>query len=105
MGSALRVPIASAHEPAKVFEMARTLGIAVAAITPSGDRDYLDFDWTKPTLLVVGSEALGLSNKTIEAADQVIRIEMEEPVESLNLAVSAGIVMFEAKRQNRLTNR
>ncbi|MEP6788538.1 MAG: TrmH family RNA methyltransferase, partial [Acidobacteriota bacterium] len=45
------------------------------------------------------SEAHGLSAEKLEKTDEVIAIEMENGVESLNLAVSAGIILFEAKRQ------
>jgi TrmH family RNA methyltransferase len=105
MGSAFRIPIASVEELSDLFEKARSSGITIAAMAAGGKRDYLEMDWTKPTLLVVGSEADGLSKEITDTADQLIRIEMKKPVESLNLAVSAGVVMFEAQRQNRLANR
>lgn len=70
----------------------------------TGECSYLGFDWTKPTLLILGAEASGLSSEAARKADHIIRIEMKKPVESLNLAVSAGVVLFEAVRQNRLSD-
>ncbi len=51
-------------------------------------------------MLIFGSEAHGLSSLELGKIDQQIRIPMENGVESLNLAVSAGILLFEAMRQN-----
>lgn len=73
--------------------------IATAADTRAGD-DYIKIDWKTPRLLIFGSEAHGLSSSELENIGQKIRIPMENGVESLNLAVSAGIILFEAKRQN-----
>ena len=50
-------------------------------------------------MLVFGSEAHGLSVGDRELLDETIRIPMASDVESLNLAVSAGIILFEARRQ------
>jgi TrmH family RNA methyltransferase len=105
MGSAFRFPIASNVDPAAVFERARSSKIGIVAMDAAGTKDYLEVDWAKPTLLVVGNEAAGLSSESMHDADQVIRIEMKKPVESLNLAVSSGIVLFEAARQARLPDR
>ena len=105
MGSAFRVPIALAANTAEIVDAARAKGLTVAGMDASGERDYLELDWTKPTLLVVGSETDGLSKEATDHADQIVRIGMKKPVESLNLAVSTGIVLFEAARQFRLADR
>ncbi len=103
MGSAFRLPIAWDAEPHSILEAAQARGIAVAAMAAEGDINYVDLDWRKPTLLVVGSEADGVSKDVLEKVDRLVRIDMKGPVESLNLAVSAGIVLFEAARQNRIS--
>ena len=50
-------------------------------------------------MLILGSEAHGLDAQALGAADEVVRIPMKNEVESLNLAVAAGIILFEAVRQ------
>ena len=57
----------------------------------------------KPSVVVFGSEANGLSADELDLIGEKMLIPMENNVESLNLAVSNGIVLFEALRQNRLT--
>jgi TrmH family RNA methyltransferase len=66
--------------------------------------DYLDADFTKPTAIVFGTEANGLSDEWIREADQNIIIEMDHAVaDSLNVSVSVAIVVFEAVRQRKKT--
>jgi TrmH family RNA methyltransferase len=60
---------------------------------------YSDVDWSKPTALIIGSEALGASKVAQELCDEHVSIPMANSSESLNAAVAAGIVLFEAARQ------
>jgi RNA methyltransferase, TrmH family len=60
---------------------------------------YHTADFTKPMALVFGTEALGLSAKWIDASDHRIIIPMSGKIDSLNVAASAAIIIFEAKRQ------
>ena len=63
--------------------------------------DYLDADFTKASALVMGTEATGISDAWIEAADQNIIIPMNGIADSLNVSVTTAIVTFEAVRQRR----
>ncbi|MFH0703146.1 MAG: RNA methyltransferase [bacterium] len=60
---------------------------------------YYDIDYKKPTVLMFGSEAEGLSEELLNQADKLITIPMNEQVESLNLSISAGIILYESVRQ------
>ena len=63
---------------------------------------YYDTDMTRPTAIVMGTEATGLTDKWREAADSHIRIPMLGRLDSLNVSVSAAILMFEAVRQRTM---
>jgi TrmH family RNA methyltransferase len=63
--------------------------------------DYDTFDWTQPTLLVVGGEAHGVSDTPRTYADVSVRIPMAAGVESLNAGVAGAVLLFEAARQRR----
>ena len=63
--------------------------------------DYLDADFTKSSALVMGTEATGISEAWVEAADQNIIIPMRGIADSLNVSVTTAIVTFEAIRQRR----
>jgi tRNA (guanosine-2'-O-)-methyltransferase len=60
---------------------------------------YTEFDYNQPVVLVFGSEAEGLTGEALEHVDVNIRIPMLGMVRSLNLSVSAAVVLFEALRQ------
>ena len=62
---------------------------------------YYDTDMTQPTAIVMGTEATGLTDRWREAADAHIRIPMLGILDSLNVSVSAAILMFEAVRQRQ----
>ncbi len=61
--------------------------------------DYHTQDYTKPTAIVVGTEATGLSNEWLTNSTQNIIIPMQGAIDSMNVSVTAGILIFEAKRQ------
>lgn len=61
--------------------------------------DYHTQDYTKPTAIVVGTEATGLSQEWREQSNQNIIIPMQGEIDSMNVSVAAGILIFEAKRQ------
>jgi 23S rRNA (guanosine2251-2'-O)-methyltransferase len=59
-------------------------------------------DLTLPTLLVLGAEGEGLPEAIMQACDYAVHIPMPGGTESLNVAVAAGIILYEAVRQRRL---
>jgi len=79
-------------------------GRQVLLAEASGDTPYFEVDWTEPSVLVIGGEAHGPGPQAREAAQKSIYIPMAGTVESLNAAVAAGIIIFEAVRQRTLKN-
>jgi TrmH family RNA methyltransferase len=102
MGSALRLSIWEDAAFDDVTGWAREHGLITTAADIGADLDYAALDWNRLRLLVFGSEAEGLSSSELAEIDEQIRIPMENGVESLNLAVSCGVILFEAKRQRSL---
>jgi 23S rRNA (guanosine2251-2'-O)-methyltransferase len=60
---------------------------------------YTDVDWTLPTALVLGAEGTGLRRLVRDRCDRIVRIPMAGAIESLNVSVAAGVVLYEAVRQ------
>ncbi|HNP68511.1 MAG TPA: RNA methyltransferase [Aequorivita sp.] len=73
------------------------INIYCAALQASVNYDTLDFK--KPTAIVVGTEATGLSEEWLQNSTQNIIIPMQGEIDSMNVSVAAGILIFEAKRQ------
>jgi TrmH family RNA methyltransferase len=99
MGSAFRVPSATNVELGDACRWAREQGMIPTGTGSHADRSYLDVDWKKPRMVVFGSEGHGLSLDEVGLMDETVNIPMSSQVESLNLAVSAGVVLFESRRQ------
>ncbi len=99
MGSAFRMRIFSNIDLTEAVRILKGSGVRSVAADINGARSYVEADWRGAKMLVLGSEADGLGAEELELVDETVVIPMENGVESLNLAVSAGIVLFEAKRQ------
>ena len=101
MGSAFRLPIAQEENPQSVLAAMHAAGLQVVGTQPSRARPFDEIDWTKPSAFLVGSEGAGLAEELRAGADVIVAIPMEAPVESLNVAVSAGLLAYEARRQRQ----
>ena len=62
--------------------------------------NYNKYHYKKPCAIVMGTESAGLTKSWIEATDQHLIIPMDKSIDSLNLSVSAGILMYEAQVKN-----
>lgn len=100
-GTVYAVPVASASTRESLAWL-RAAQIPVVATTPDNGLDYAEVDYTGPVAVAVGSEKLGLTAELLSAADLRVRIPMSGRADSLNLATSAAIVLYEAVRQRRL---
>lgn len=74
-----------------------------SAILQNSER-YDVQDYTLPTAIVVGTEATGLSQAWRDAATKNVQIPMQGVIDSMNVSVAAGILVFEAKRQRHFNN-
>ncbi len=99
MGASLRLPIWSDADFFEVLDWARIQNLISVCADVNSSKSYTEIDWNAPRLVIFGSEAHGLSAKEREKIDESLIIPMGNNVESLNLAVSCGIILFEAKRQ------
>jgi RNA methyltransferase, TrmH family len=100
MGSAFRLPVATAQS-GDAIRAARARGCVVQAAVTRGGRSLFELDLTRPSAILIGSEGAGLRPAMTELADERFTIPMHPPVESLNAAVSAALVLYEARRQRQ----
>lgn len=101
MGSIYRVPFFIVEELGTAIELLKERGVAVYAAHLDDSVDYDQPDYTEPTAFLIGNEGNGLKRATADMATQYIKIPMSGQVESLNAAVAATILMYEAMRQKR----
>jgi TrmH family RNA methyltransferase len=99
MGSALRLPLQTVTDVSEAVADARKGGCRIVATAPRGGRSLFDADYSPPIAVLIGGEGSGLQPGLIEAADERVTIPMQRPVESLNTAVTAALIVYEARRQ------
>ena len=99
-GTVFSVPVAS-DSTAETLRWLSDNNIPLAATTPDTDLDYTDLDYTGPIAIAVGAEKYGLTDEILAAAAHKIRIPMAGRANSLNVATSAAVVIYEAVRQRR----
>jgi TrmH family RNA methyltransferase len=98
MGAHFRLPVASLTWPAIATRLARR---RVWLADSAGPTAYDTVDWTEPSALIVGGEAAGAGTEAVGLATDRISIPMTGDVESLNAAMAATTILFEAARQRR----
>jgi TrmH family RNA methyltransferase len=101
-GTVFSVPVASAAS-AEVMQWLTARAVTLVATTPDTGLLLTDADLTGPTAIAVGSEKYGLSAQWLARADVRVRIPMLGRADSLNVATSAAIAMYEAVRQRMLS--
>jgi len=97
-GSAFRMPVISLDKAAAIA-LLRKRGLQLLSSTVDGGEPALSVDFDRPTALFIGNEGAGLSPDLIAAADFRITIPCPGPVESLNAAIAASVLLYEASRQ------
>ncbi|HEY0759015.1 MAG TPA: RNA methyltransferase [Acidisarcina sp.] len=100
-GSVFRLPVVAAEERA-AFAALRARGVQLLAATVAGGEAASTFDLTGPVALMIGNEGSGLPHALTAAAEASITIPFPGRVESLNAAVAASVLLYEAARQRSI---
>lgn len=101
MGSIYRMPFIYVEDLPTVVKMLGEKEIHTYAAHLKGKRSYEEEDFTKGTACLIGNEGNGLRDEVADAAEIYVKIPMCGEVESLNAAIAASVLMFEAARQRR----
>lgn len=101
MGSIYRVPFFVTEDLPKTLEQLQAQDISLYAAHLKGEKSYDEENYVKACGFLIGNEGNGLSDEIANLADAYIKIPMEGQVESLNAAISATLLMYEANRQRR----
>lgn len=102
MGSIYRMPFMYTDQPKEILSQLQEHGIIAAAAHLAGSKSYDKEDYRGGTIFLIGNEGNGLSEELSRAAGKLIRIPMEGQLESLNAAVAAALLMYEAHRQRSI---
>jgi 23S rRNA (guanosine2251-2'-O)-methyltransferase len=98
-GAAETVPVFTVTNLARTLRALKEAGVWIYGASDDADRTLYDTDLRGPLALVLGGEGKGLRRLTRELCDYLVAIPMAGRVESLNVSVAAGVLLFEARRQ------
>lgn len=101
MGSLYRIPFFITEDLSATMELLKDKGVSLYAAHLKGEQFYTEENYTNACGFLIGNEGNGLSDEIANLADAYIKIPMEGQVESLNAAISATLLMYEANRQRR----
>ncbi len=101
MGSAFRLPVVPELTGEELLTACRQASVRVVAADAEAELNYTEFDWRQSALLLLGNEGRGVNEVLLSGCDASVRIPLHPPVESLNVAASAAVILFEAARQRR----
>jgi len=98
-GAAETVPLIQVTNLARTLRWLKQRGLWIVGTDEQADTSLYQAELTGPLALVLGAEGAGLRRLTRDHCDLLVRIPMYGAVESLNVSVAAGVVLYEARRQ------
>ena len=98
-GAIHNIPICKTNNLYHTVRYLKDSGIKVVAATEKGNKLYSDSDMKSPIAIVMGSEDTGVSSQILKLADEQLKIPILGQIESLNVSVSAALMVYEAVRQ------
>lgn len=101
-GAIEHVKVAKVTNLNRFIEDLKARNVWVVGTSGDAELNYTDWDWTAPSALVLGAEGSGLHRLVAENCDALVKIPMYGKIDSLNVSVAAGVILFEARRQRDL---
>jgi 23S rRNA (guanosine2251-2'-O)-methyltransferase len=93
------LPIAQVDDLCSLAWQLRDRGVQVVGASPTASATLHEYDFRRPTAIVVGNEATGIQSELLEACDAQVSIPQAQNIDSLNVAASASILFYEVRRQ------
>ncbi|MBE7175058.1 MAG: 23S rRNA (guanosine(2251)-2'-O)-methyltransferase RlmB [Mucilaginibacter polytrichastri] len=100
-GALYKIPVCRVDRLSQTVTFLRESGLQIVACSEKTNDEIYVPDYSLPTAIVMGSEEEGISDEIIRAADHLAKIPMFGEIASLNVSVSAGIILYEAVRQRK----
>ena len=98
-GALHKIPVCRVQNLLQTIKFLKSSGLQVIAATEKAEDYYYQTDFTVPTAILVGSEDQGVEVEYLRISDKLVKIPILGEIESLNVSVAAGIIMYEAVKQ------
>lgn len=103
-GAVLRIPICRSINTKTTLNFLKQSGIKLYAASEKANNNYTQVDMQEPLCLIMGAEDKGVSKDAIKMSDELLKIPMKGEIESLNVSVATGILIYEVIRQRSVAN-
>ncbi len=100
-GALYKIPVCRYHSIKESITFLKNSGLKIIAATEKANSDYYEADMKQPLAVILGSEESGISAELLGMADELIQIPILGEIQSLNVSVAAGIILYEILRQRR----
>lgn len=98
-GALLKIPVCREHNIVNALKFIVSSGIKVVAATEKASQNYTETSMSEPLAIVMGAEDEGVSPEILRLCDNMVKIPMLGTIDSLNVSVAAGVLIYEAVRQ------
>lgn len=98
-GALLSIPVCREENLKNALNFLSASGIKLLAATEKGDSNYTEADFSNPIAIVMGSEDEGIAPEHLKLCDEMVKIPLFGTIESLNVSVAAGVLIYEGVRQ------
>jgi 23S rRNA (guanosine2251-2'-O)-methyltransferase len=98
-GAVEHLPVARATNLSRLIEQLKERNVWIVGTAGDASTSYTEWDWTRPSAVVLGGEGSGLHRLVREHCDVLVQIPVRGKIESLNVSVAAGVILYEALRQ------
>ncbi len=100
-GSLYKIPVCKSKNLKNTIEYLKESGVQIIAATEKAGNYYTSADFTKPTAIIMGSEENGVSGEYLKRSDFKVKIPILGDIESLNVSVATGVILYEAVNQRK----
>jgi len=98
-GALLKIPVCRVKSLSKTLRYLQESGIQLVAATEKAKENYYSTDFTSPTAIIMGSEDTGIDMELLRTVDKMVNIPIMGEIDSLNVSVAAGVLMYEVVKQ------
>ena len=98
-GAIEHLPVARAVNLSRLIDQLKENNVWVVGTATDAETNYTDWDWTRASAIVMGGEGAGLHRLVREHCDAVVKIPVQGHIESLNVSVATGVILYEVLRQ------
>jgi 23S rRNA (guanosine2251-2'-O)-methyltransferase len=101
-GALYKLPVVRSQNLKLTIQYLKDSGLTIFAATEKSETDYTGADLSGPSAIILGSEGEGISEEYLKLTDQQVKVPLFGEIESLNVSVASGVILFEALRQRKL---